>query len=236
MFVCSFLFFVSLAVLCSAQSSTGEYGWSTQAAVSPLVLSCLTAQNNATFVVYTGLAAYHNVNTGVCASLQNAKNQGIEKRDVLLVPAPMSAVSAADQISLLVDNINANCTTAWSQPRRMWIDMNSYSLWPTPWRQVGWTKNRQWFEGLVDACLARKDLTCGILSSSYAWKYTLGDVNYSYEPATNLPLRYEADDSHTASFDDFVPFGGFTEPFAKQFYYYVTNCNISVRQDWAPLF
>jgi hypothetical protein len=215
--------------------SSSEFGWDFEQTASSSVLNCLTSRNNATFMIFTGLDKYSSVSPDVCTNLQNAKSQGIEKRDVLLVPCPTCSASPAEQITQLVDNINQNCNNAWSQPRRLWIDMNSHSLWPTPWREAGWTKNRKWFEDLIDACVARKDLACGVLSSSFEWKYTLGDESYSYQPATTLPLWYNAEDSHVASFDDFVPFGGFKSPFAKQFYYYVNMCNISVVwQDWAP--
>jgi hypothetical protein len=55
-----------------------------------------------------------------------------------------------------------------------------------------------------------------------------------YPPANTLPLWYSSPNG-AANFDDFVPFGGFTTPYAKQFVYMLGMCGASViYQDWAP--
>lgn len=49
-----------------------------------------------------------------------------------------------------------------------------------------------------------------------------------------MPLWYSSLNNVT-TFDDFVPFGGYTVPYAKQFVYMLNVCGGSVvYQDWAP--
>ena len=56
-----------------------------------------------------------------------------------------------------------------------------------------------------------------------------------YEPANTLPLWYSSLNG-VASFDDFVAFGGFKTPYAKQFDYTYGVCTLyAVNQDWAPV-
>jgi hypothetical protein len=62
-----------------------------------------------------------------------------------------------------------------------------------------------------------------------------GSDSYSYVPATTLPLWYSSL-NNVASFDDFVPFGGFTTPYLKQYVYMLNECGGSVvYQDWLPV-
>eukprot|EP01032_Pedospumella_encystans_P014968 gene14968-17166_t len=111
--------------------------------------------------------------------------------------------------------------------------MKSYSVWPTPWRPVGYESNQKFFNQVVDACQQTKGVSCGMLSSPSTWKNILGSESYTYAPATTMPLWYSSLNNVT-SFDDFVPFGGYTQPYAKQFVYMLGECGGSVvYQDWA---
>lgn len=64
-------------------------------------------------------------------------------------------------------------------------------------------------------------------------------MSYSYAPAVKLPLWYQPDGSKTVTpdnFDDFTPFGGFTTPYAKQYYYAYMTCGVTyLYEDWAPV-
>jgi hypothetical protein len=43
-----------------------------------------------------------------------------------------------------------------------------------PFNHTGYESNQKWFTEMVDACMATSGVTCGILSASDEWKYTLG--------------------------------------------------------------
>jgi hypothetical protein len=61
-----------------------------------------------------------------------------------------------------------------------------------------------------------------------------GSTTYAYPPANTLPLWYSSLNG-AANFDDFVPFGGFTAPHAKQYLKVWDVCGLeSIFEDWAP--
>lgn len=65
--------------------------------------------------------------------------------------------------------------------------------------------------------------------------FTAGSDSYAYPPANTLPLWYSTTNG-VASFDDFVAFGGFTTPYAKQFAKMTNTCGATyLYQDWAPV-
>lgn len=100
---------------------------------------------------------------------------------------------------------------------------------------VGWRKNQEWFNDMIDACVSQSGISCGIYSSADEWGYTLGSKSYSYAPATKLPLWFKQDDG-VEDFSGFVPFGGFTSPVAKQFRSSYSLCGTSttIGENWAP--
>lgn len=101
--------------------------------------------------------------------------------------------------------------------------------------EIGWIQNQHWFNDMIDACTAQKDISCGIYSSPDQWGYTLGSKTYSYQPATELPLWWKQDDG-VADFTGFTAFGGFKEPYAKQFKssYSICGTTTTIGENWAP--
>jgi len=219
--LCALLFVLFLS---NVRSDGGSYGWNVSGITNQSVVTCLQRKNNAQFILFTGYSSNKFV-ANVCNELKFAQSAGIPHRDVLFVPCPTCSASAATQLSTMLSGLQTNCDSLWEH--RVWLDMASYSLWPTPWREAGYVANQRWFEDLVDACASTKGITCGILSDPSDWKYTLGSTSYSYAPSLSFPLWYENLDG-VASFAGFTPFGGFTKPYAKQFSYTVSVCGASV--------
>lgn len=63
-----------------------------------------------------------------------------------------------------------------------------------------------------------------------------GSDDYVYAPAAALPLWYSSIDN-VASFDNFLPFGGFTKPYAKEYAKLAYGeCGTPyLYEDWAPV-
>jgi hypothetical protein len=111
----------------------------------------------------------------------------------------------------------ATCPSgAWSG--RVWLDVSNSQYWYTPWRDVGYTSNKRFYQDFVDACTALPSgMSCGIYSSAQQWGYTFNDKTYSYAPANGFPLWYISLDGVADVNTGFTAFGGFTTPYAKEY-------------------
>ncbi len=88
------------------------------------------------------------------------------------------------------------------------------------------------YQGMVDACKGL-NLSCGVYVTKHQWEDLFGDDNFSY--GSELPLWYaHYENTPNPSFSDFVPFGGWTAPYAKQYTGTTSKCGMSVDQDWSP--
>lgn len=116
--------------------SSGIYGWDTSMVKEQSIVDCLQQKNTAQFIIFPAMDSGATVDPDVCNELKMAQQSGIPHRDVRFIPCPTCKQSAAQQISMMVDNLNNNCTaSSWSG--RVWLDTQSNQLWPSPWRQAG---------------------------------------------------------------------------------------------------
>lgn len=177
-------------------------------------IDCM-AKNGAKFIVPTGMQKYTTFDPKVCDVLQDAKNANIAHRDVHLFPSQASSTGDV-QVSNLVKLMKSTCADGlWSG--RIWLDISAHEYWENPWHDIGYERNRKFFEQMVDECNkeAADGITCGIYSDSQEWKYIFNDAGYSYAPSLKFPLWYiSIDDSTTMNFN---AFGGFTKPFGKSY-------------------
>lgn len=216
-----------------AQAASGSYGWSSAPSYNQSTYTCLEKQNNAGDIVLTGMSSNgQTMSTYLCTGLGYAKTAGFSMLDVHFTPCPTCKASAADQLAILTDGLKKDCDSAWSH--KIWLDFNTYQFWTQPWNEAGYKINQKFLQDLVDACLATSGVTCAVHSSPDQWKYITGSASWSYKPATTLPLMYYSLND-VASFDDFVAFGGFTTPSAKQYSKVWNTCGIeSLFENWAP--
>jgi hypothetical protein len=117
-------------------SGSGIYGWDVSQIKEQSVIDCLKTKNDAQFIIFPAMDFPDTVDPDVCHELSMAASASIPNRDVTFVPCPTCSHSASKQFSDMMDNLNSNCNTSWSG--RVWLDVNSYSIWPTPWRPIGW--------------------------------------------------------------------------------------------------
>ena len=91
--------------------------------------------------------------------------------------------------------------------------------------------NKKFYEDLINACNSRSDCKCGVQSSSSEWSSIFGSTSYCY--GQSKPLWYMNFDNAN-NFDDFVSFGCWTAPWAKQYQLYTPPCGIAVNLDYIP--
>ena len=125
---------VFVLMLWMQAGASGEFGWDTSQIKDQKVIDCLKSTNDAQFIAFSAMS-FNNIDSDVCSELAMAKISNIPKRDVTFTPCPTCAQSADDQLSKALGNLNNHCNDSWSS--RVWIDMKSYSVWPTPWQPIG---------------------------------------------------------------------------------------------------
>jgi hypothetical protein len=207
----------------STLTSQANHGIDVSTAITTDGATCLVSSFS--FMVARGYRSSGAVDTNVCTSIHHAYNAGFTARDAYLFPCPTCSKSAATQVQELVDYLNANCPSHWS--KRIWLDIEGSSYWTGDT-----TKNRNWYQNLVDAC-KNKSSKCGIYASASQWSSIFGSTSYKY--GNDLPLWYAHYDGN-ANFDDFSSFGGWTTPHAKQFAGTTSTCSMSVDKNYAPSF
>lgn len=202
------------------------YGVDVSYTISSSTASCF-ASSGYSFVIPRGYHSYGEVDTAACESIINAYNAGIKTRDTYLFPCPTCSKSAATQMGELVDYLSANCKSQWSG--RIWLDIEGAQYWYS-----STTSNKAFYEELVDSC-ATYGVACGVYASSSQWSALFGSTSYTY--GNNLPLWYAHYDNNP-SFSDYssYSFGGWTEPYAKQYQGDVTTCSMGVDKNYAPNF
>lgn len=93
------------------------------------------------------------------------------------------------------------------------------------------TKNRTWYEQLVDACKSTSGVTCGIYGGYNGWLDIFGSTTYEY--GSELPIWY-AHYNSIADFSDFKAFGGWSSPWGKQFKGDTSVCGFNVDVNYIP--
>ncbi len=75
-------------------------------------------------------------------------------------------------------------------------------------------------------------LDCGVFSNSKDWAKIFGSSDWSFN-ISGYSLWYSNNDD-IPSMDDFVPFGGFTSPYAKQYSVNNNVCGTNVNFNYFP--
>lgn len=203
-----------------------EYGLDVSYEVSSSTASCFVS-SGFSFVIPRGYHSYGAVDTAACSTIINAYNAGIKTRDTYMFPCPTCSKSASTQMGELVDYLSNNCKAQWSG--RIWLDIEGTQYWYS-----STSSNQAFYQALVDSC-ASYGVECGVYASSSQWSAIFGSTSYSY--GSYLPLWYAHYDNNP-SFSDYssYSFGGWTEPYAKQYQGDVTECSMGVDKNYAPNF
>jgi hypothetical protein len=204
-------------------TSGGSYGCDYSTLLSVDIHKCIAQY--AKFVVPRGFRSNGQVDSNVCANLNNAMAAGIAIRDVYFFPCPTCSSSAASQVSTMVNYIRSNCGSAWSG--RMWLDIEGTEYWTN-----SYSTNQQWYKSLVDATVSQNIVT-GVYTSKYQWGSIFGSYDWSYNPA-NYWVWYAHYDNNP-SYSDWAAFGGWTVPNAKQWLGDQSFCGANIDYDWTDI-
>ncbi len=93
---------------------------------------------------------------------------------------------------------------------------------------------QRYFVDVVNDCITFSlyGLDCGVFSNSQDWEKIFGSKDWSYN-TVRFALWYANNDG-VASFDDFVPFGGYTTPVGKQYSVGNDVCGTKVNFNYFP--
>ena len=213
---CNVIIFVVLAIFGRLEASLTGYEFYQSSNTSAALVNCMVA-NGMQFIVPTGMVKYDTFDPNVCGLLKSAQDAGVQYRDVHYFPSPTSSSTGYDQMLKLVNGMKTCPNGVWS--KRIWMDVSNSQYWYTPWRDIGYKQNINFFESMVDGCnkLATEEgVSCGIYSNSQQWQYIFNNGGYSYKPALSMPLWLIAIDGNP-DVVSFNTFGGFTKAYAKTY-------------------
>jgi len=215
---------ISLEIaLCRKGADFGP-DWSNNFSTSDL--ECLKS-TGIEWLIIRGWQKYGAMDIHAIETLARANAVGFSSVDTYLFPC--RSMNATDQVTQLVRNLSGSAYGT------LWLDVEE-----NPWAGCGWDafsfeSNCAYIAELVQAVRAM-GRTVGIYASHYEWKTLLGSDTYCSN-FTDVPLWYAHFDGSPA-FDDYykLPFGGWKEPFMKQYIDLTRNtvCGLTIDQDFRP--
>ncbi|EPB77546.1 hypothetical protein ANCCEY_03388 [Ancylostoma ceylanicum] len=232
----------SLALSCFASPVTEQQGASATAnlvyavdvnvPVSVTQFQCIrNSSYNVAFISAYSTAGQGQPDWHAPINIQNANAAGL-KSEVYMRPQPRSTKTGVQQFDEMyggLRNNNINIKTIWIQMTSLtnWYSNTTYNLnfingilTRASVHMLGRLKNKQY------------NLNIGIYTSRYEW-----NVITDGGEAENMMLWYwnvygngPANES-PANFNDFIPFGGWASPSAKQFGQSESVCGVTVNRD-----
>eukprot|EP00708_Paratrimastix_pyriformis_P001274 EC838646.1.p2 GENE.EC838646.1~~EC838646.1.p2 ORF type:complete len:211 (+),score=36.72 EC838646.1:33-635(+) len=180
---------------------------------------------------FASVRAYHSfgeIDENAPDSIANAIEAGFAPEDMAVYhfACCCGAKKSADvQVAEMVDYL-AQSQTNYSI---VWFDVET-----NPSRNCGWSTdsdtNCAFLKDLISAAASRH-LVTGIYASKYMWQSIMGGDRCTV--GGDLPLwypRYNQD----PSFQDWAPFGGWTQPYMKQDWDHEPHCGVDADVSWRP--
>jgi len=207
---------------CVKGTGASNYGVDVSVLTSTANWTCMK-NNGYNWGIVRAFRSTGAVDTNACASLQNAKSAGIGARDAYIFPCPTCAASGASQVTTTVNNLKACSGTPWSG--FLWLDIEGTTYWST-----STTTNRQFFESMVSGCTST-GIKCGVYTANTQWNPIMGTYNGGSSMRLWYP-RYQ--NPPQPNFNEYVAFGGWNTPFAKQYVGDTTLCGVGADLNWTP--
>jgi len=171
------------------------------------------------YIIIRGYCSFGGIDTNAVSNLNNAKSAGLTA-DIYMFPC--RGKSATAQVDQMVSAISGNLYGT------VWIDVET-----NPSSGCGWgsdhTGNCNYLTELVNR-VKYHSKNVGIYSSQNMWTSIMGSAKACGGLGAH-PLWYAHYDK-TASFSDFVAFGGWTKPQIKQFEGDVILCGAGVDKNY----
>lgn len=187
-------------------------------------LKCLRSNYSTNFLAMRAYRSYGAIDPNAKAMIKLAKEAGIDFVDVYMFPCPTKdPIVQADE---LLAEIKGSTYTY------VWVDVEDNYNPQCNWTTLSYNESCEYVQKLVKY-LESKDQNVGIYASKYMWNLIMGDPQ-ACPRLSDRPLWYAHYDGKE-SFDDFVPFGGWTVPTQKQYKGTTTICNAEVDFNWYPM-
>lgn len=198
---------------------SGVYGADVSTPMSVAQWQALTMQAGVALGIVRCYESSGQVDPNAAASTNAGWAAGLTSVDVYHCPCVNGQVSAQAQVqaafhALSAVNARFGC---------YWIEVEQGAGWSTTKN----SSNSQFLTQLVEAA-QQLGLTVGILTSSLVWGSIINNAQFA-----QWPLWYAVGDNQP-NFEDFISFGGWTQPVMKQYASAVSNSGISYNADWAP--
>ena len=170
--------------------------------------------NSYRFAIIRGYLSRGSVDPNIVANLKDAWDGGMKYVDVYIFPC-VPCGNPKGQIDTLLKGLEN------SKYERIWIDVE-----PLDWKK-DMAENQKFILDMIDE-LEAKNKTIGIYTNLDSWRSIVG---VDWNGTQNYTLWYGHHDNN-ASFSDFSPFGGWTDPMIKQYTVDAKECNVSIGLDY----
>ncbi|GMS90518.1 hypothetical protein PENTCL1PPCAC_12693, partial [Pristionchus entomophagus] len=211
------LFLIALTIPCTSAIA----GIDTIASITPSGFQCLRENG---WIFYIGRVGKSNGaidQTGV-QNIKNAWAGGLSSVDAYLFPCHSSSCGSAKQ--QVADTVHG-LWNAGAEFGRLWLDVEIYNWGPDL------NENRQFLLDMVEQC---EDLgvSVGIYSNNNNWQNIVG---ISWDGVSSYPLWW-ANYNGQNNFNNFKPFGGWSQPAIHQYQGDVKgSCSVgNVDLNWYP--
>lgn len=211
---------VMLAVVIGVMASTG---FDLSSLTSVESFQCLVNKYSATFTIIRAYRSIGAIDPNIKTNLKNAQDAGIFFTDIYMFPC--RGKSPVDQVGELIDYLNG------TDYNYLWVNVETNPSPGCSWAAATPADNCVYLDQLVSE-ISRRGKAPGIFTSSSMWSQIMGSTGACQKFKT-LPLWFAHYDK-TQSFDDFVPFGGWTKPNYKQYEGGAPACGTGVNLDWYP--
>lgn len=212
-----------LLVLAIALGVLASNGIDLSSLTSVEAFQCLVDKQGVTFAVMRAYKSYGAVDPTVKMNIQNAQDAGIFFTDVYMFPC--RGKSPVAQANELIDYLN---DTDFGY---LWVDVETNPSPGCSWAASTPEDNCAFLEQLVNQ-IALRGKPPGIYASNFMWNQIMGSST-ACQKFKSYPLWYPHYDK-LQTFDDFVPFGGWTKPNYKQYQGSTDVCGASVDLNWYP--
>ncbi len=199
----------------------GIYGADVSTPVSVAQWQALIGENSVSFGIVRCYESSGGVDPNAPASVQSGWAAGLSGVDVYHFPS--LGVAAATQVQQAVSALQ----TAGAKFGSYWFDVECGAGWST----TDLASNATFLSALIAAAEAL-GLTVGIYTSAGEWCQIIAPGVSTFGA---YPLWYaEYETPPNASFSDFTPFGGWTQPAMKQFNGDQCTAGVGFDGNWAP--
>eukprot|EP01113_Clastostelium_recurvatum_P000658 TRINITY_DN10302_c0_g1_i4.p1 TRINITY_DN10302_c0_g1~~TRINITY_DN10302_c0_g1_i4.p1 ORF type:complete len:239 (+),score=42.98 TRINITY_DN10302_c0_g1_i4:185-901(+) len=186
---------------------------------------CLRTTGSHTFAIIQAFRGGNQINQATARCVADAWAANFTSVDIYVWMCPNCEgnVPASNAMTNLIKYLHSHNVTFG----RVWMDIELCDNDPNCWSSL--PTNIQFIQEAVTT-FQKNNIKVGIYSTPWEWERVFGA---SFSGFKDLPLWY-ANPNGQETFSDFAPFGGWTKPLIKQYYWYGNDCGATYDADWHP--